>query len=52
MKLMWKGFTEILLQMNVETVKNQHQRLEHFFMDWKKDCEQIDDVCVLGIKWE
>ena len=49
-KMMYKLFRETLQKsINLEP---QHQRknLESFFNTWKGSLEQVDDVCVIGIK--
>jgi hypothetical protein len=28
----------------------QHQKLNEAFSDWKGDVEQVDDVCVIGVR--
>jgi hypothetical protein len=36
--------------MQGENLKNQHERIAEDFKSWKGKFEQIDDVCVLGIR--
>ncbi len=31
-------------------MSEQHQKIEKTFETWKGDLEQVDDVCVIGIK--
>lgn len=51
-KLKWKGFIDLLLQVKARSPQVQQASLEQFFDNWKEQCEQIDDVCVLGISWK
>ena len=30
--------------------KEQHEKLEHIFENWRGDLEQLDDVCVIGVR--
>jgi serine phosphatase RsbU (regulator of sigma subunit) len=45
-----KQLNEFLLSMNKDTLDNQKIALETAFSKWKGDLEQVDDVCVIGIK--
>ena len=45
-----KNMKKLLLQIASLTPEEQKQRLEDVFDKWKSDLEQLDDVCVLGIK--
>ena len=50
-KLKYKPFKRLLLDMATDSCENQHDRLNDFFTDWLgDDHEQIDDVCVFGVK--
>ena len=40
----------LLLEIHAKRMKEQGEVLDHFFEDWKKDLEQIDDVCVIGFR--
>jgi phosphoserine phosphatase RsbU/P len=50
-KLMAKKFKELLLQIQNEPMTRQKEILNDTFIRWKKDIQQIDDVLVIGIKW-
>jgi hypothetical protein len=32
-------------------VKEQKLKLDNYFEEWRGDIDQVDDVCVLGIKF-
>jgi serine phosphatase RsbU (regulator of sigma subunit) len=49
-KFMYKKFKEILVSTIDNNEKNIEKVLETHFIDWKGKVEQVDDVCVLGIK--
>jgi serine phosphatase RsbU (regulator of sigma subunit) len=49
-KFMYKPFMTQLLQNASQTMERQGEILSHTFNEWKGDHEQIDDVCVLGIR--
>jgi len=31
-------------------MKEQHTRISEVFSNWKGDTEQVDDVCVIGVR--
>lgn len=49
-KLKKSGFKELVLSLAKEPVENQLQTMNDFFDTWKGNHEQVDDVCVIGIK--
>lgn len=49
-KLKSKNFKELLLSMQGEEMERQKQLLDEAFDEWKGDYEQLDDVCVIGVK--
>lgn len=49
-KLMRKQFEETLIEASHKTMEEQKQVLETTFKNWKGDLEQVDDVCVVGIR--
>ncbi|MES2286391.1 MAG: tetratricopeptide repeat protein [Bacteroidota bacterium] len=49
-KLMKKKFKEELLKIQDQPMKEQHGYLNDFFEHWKGSSEQVDDVCVIGIR--
>ncbi|MDG1915784.1 MAG: SpoIIE family protein phosphatase [Crocinitomix sp.] len=49
-KFMVKKMREYVLSISDLSMKEQHQKIEDTFTNWKGDLEQVDDVCVIGIK--
>ncbi len=50
-KLKYSNFKKLLQQKNNESPQNQKASLKKIFHDWKGDLEQLDDVCVIGLKF-
>lgn len=49
-KLMYKPFKKLLLSNRTLSMDEQKARLVQFFNVWKGSNEQVDDVCVIGVK--
>ena len=49
-KFMYKRFRDLILGISSGEFSYQKTELEKEFNTWKKDLEQVDDVCVIGIK--
>ncbi len=49
-KFKYKPFKELLIRISNDDVDSQRQTLDRAFNDWKGDREQIDDLCVMGIR--
>jgi serine phosphatase RsbU (regulator of sigma subunit) len=49
-KLKYKPFKELLLSMSSKSMDEQHTVLSEAFDSWKGEMEQIDDVCVIGVR--
>ena len=49
-KFKYKQFSEILLNSNHLSLPEQSGLLNATFDSWKGNLEQVDDVCVIGIK--
>ncbi|MDO9186393.1 MAG: two-component regulator propeller domain-containing protein [Bacteroidia bacterium] len=49
-KLMKKKFKEELLKIHTQPMIEQKEYLSRFFKNWKGTLEQVDDVCVIGIR--
>lgn len=44
------NFKKLLLSVQPDSMKFQKQHIEEEFIAWRGDFEQIDDVCVIGIR--
>lgn len=49
-KLKYKQFSALLAEVHSLPTSAQKEKLNAFFTNWKGNLEQVDDVCVLGIK--
>lgn len=49
-KLKSKRFKELLLSIAHEDMEIQKEKLDAFFEEWKGEHEQLDDVCIIGVK--
>ncbi|MFO0356760.1 MAG: tetratricopeptide repeat protein [Sphingobacteriaceae bacterium] len=49
-KFKYKQLNELLIANCDRSITEQHQIIQESFNKWKGDLEQIDDVCVIGIK--
>lgn len=49
-KLKKSGFKNLILSMAELPIENQLAGMENFFESWKGNHEQVDDICVIGIK--
>lgn len=49
-KFRYKKLQELLLDISQEDLLIQHQKLNLIFNEWKGDLEQVDDVCIIGIR--
>lgn len=49
-KFKTSNFKRLLLSLHNLTMEEQNIRLNAFFDQWKGDLEQLDDVCVMGIR--
>jgi hypothetical protein len=49
-KMMSKRMKEIILSIQHEPLIKQRQLLDDFFENWKGKLDQLDDVCVIGIR--
>jgi serine phosphatase RsbU (regulator of sigma subunit) len=43
-------FKDLLLSIQAESMRKQGQVLEQTFEKWRRNLEQIDDVCVIGVR--
>lgn len=49
-KFKYGRFRELLVSLHEKELGQQKEALEDHFKDWKGDLEQVDDVCVMGVK--
>jgi serine phosphatase RsbU (regulator of sigma subunit)/tetratricopeptide (TPR) repeat protein len=49
-KFKYKPFGELLLSISGELPDVQSEKINREFENWKKELEQVDDVCVIGIR--
>ncbi len=49
-KFKYRPLKQLLIDNSNKSMKQQRYILSHTFSEWKGDLEQIDDVCVIGIK--
>ena len=49
-KFKYKQLGDLLLSINNRPVKEQHALLDKAFEDWKGAHDQVDDVCIIGIR--
>jgi serine phosphatase RsbU (regulator of sigma subunit)/tetratricopeptide (TPR) repeat protein len=46
-----KAFRDLLLSIQSETMEKQRELINEAFENWRGDLEQVDDVCVIGVKF-
>jgi len=49
-KFKYRPFKELLLSLQGTPMKEQRDVLDKTIEDWKGELEQIDDICILGVK--
>ncbi len=49
-KFKYKPFKELLLSMNYEKMQTQEGKLSAAFEEWKRNLDQVDDVCIIGVR--
>jgi serine phosphatase RsbU (regulator of sigma subunit) len=49
-KFMYKQLEELLVSVADKPMSEQKEELNQSFENWKGDLEQVDDVCIIGIK--
>ena len=49
-KFMYKPFKELLLSIQTKKMEEQKEILEQHFESWKGNLEQVDDVCIIGVR--
>ncbi len=49
-KFMYKPFKRLLLEVNNRSLEEQKEIITKSFYEWKGDLEQIDDICIIGVR--
>ena len=49
-KFKFRQLNELLLSINDKPLTIQKQILENAFINWKGNLEQVDDICIIGIR--
>lgn len=49
-KFMYSKFKNLLIEISEQEMNEQHKILEEAFEKWKGTADQVDDVCVFGIR--
>lgn len=49
-KMKLGNFKKLIANISDKDLDHQKLRLEDAFHEWKGDLEQIDDVCVIGVR--
>ncbi|NSW45296.1 MAG: tetratricopeptide repeat protein [Bacteroidales bacterium] len=49
-KLKYKPFKKMLLSVQTYSMEEQKKHLHFYFDNWKGSFEQIDDICVMGVR--
>ena len=49
-KFKYKSLKELLLSIQGQTLEEQKETLNSIFEKWKGDLEQVDDVCIIGVR--
>lgn len=49
-KMMVKRLREYILSIAHLSITEQHQKIDEIFTHWKGNLEQVDDVCIIGVK--
>lgn len=49
-KFKYKQFEQLLVSINERSMQEQSDIIDKVFENWKGDLDQVDDVCVIGIK--
>ena len=49
-KFKYKTLKELILSMQHQPVASQYDTLKDAFYDWKRDIEQVDDVCIMAVE--
>jgi len=47
---MYQPFKKLLIEINNETMDKQLELIRNYFEKWKGNLEQVDDVCIIGVR--
>ena len=50
-KFKTKALKELIIKIHDKPMEEQRFDLENVFENWKKDLHQLDDVCIIGVKY-
>jgi len=50
-KFKYKQLDQLLLANSILSLEEQKQQLQKHFIEWKGGLEQVDDVCIIGIRF-
>ena len=45
-----KTFRDLLLSIQQKAMQEQKKSIENTFQNWRGDLEQLDDVCIIGVR--
>jgi serine phosphatase RsbU (regulator of sigma subunit) len=45
-----KNLKKLFAQISQDSCENQFNKMEQIFTEWKGNLEQIDDICIMGVK--
>jgi len=49
-KFMYKNFKRLIFSLQNEAIENQSSILDKTMVDWRGELNQLDDICVMGVK--
>jgi hypothetical protein len=50
LKFKTANFKKLLIEVQNLEINKQGNRIDELFEEWKSDFEQLDDVCVIGVR--
>jgi len=50
-KFKYSNFKKLLVETDLENATNQHDKLDKTIETWKGELEQLDDICIIGIRF-
>ena len=49
-KMKYKPFKELLISVSDKSMQEQHEFIQQSFSEWRKNFDQVDDVCVVAVR--